>query len=205
LNTFSTTTRRVAAVAAISALSVTGFAGVASAEATAFIDDRGDMSQGADIRKVRVVNGHGKLRVDVVHRDLVRSFRSGSSIAVYIDTDESRSGPEFAFVGGTFEGADYALVKAEGFGNTSRRQAPLNGGTYLMRIDYVRDVARIGIDQVVLDSPDRVRVEVKTGAELLPEGSAGPGQNEVDWLGTPRSMTPWVARGFHQSPQDAGA
>jgi hypothetical protein len=195
MNTIRTATRRVAGVAAVSALSITGFAGAALAEASAFTDARGDMSQGADIRKVRVINGQEKLRINVVHRDLVRSFRSGSSVAVYIDTDRARPGPEFEFVGGTFEGADYALVEADGFDSQRRRQAPLHGGTYQMRLDYVDDVARISIDQVVLDDPTAVRVAVKTGAELLPAGSTAPGENEVDWLSAPRSFTPWVAKG----------
>jgi hypothetical protein len=195
MNTFRTATRRFATVAAVSALGIAGFAGTALAEARAFTDARGDMSPGADIRKVRVINGEERLRINVVHRDLVRSFRSGSSIAVYIDTDRTRTGPEFAFVGGTFEGADYALVKANGFDGKHRRQVPLNGGTYQMQLDYVDDVARISVDQVVLDNPSRVRVEVKTGAELLPQGSTVPGETEVDWLGTPRSFTPWVAKG----------
>jgi len=46
----------------------------------------------------------------------------------------------------------------------------------------------------VLDDPAKVRVEVKTGAELLPEGGA-PASNEVDWLNTPRRFTTWVAKG----------
>ena len=66
---------------------------------------------------------------------------------------------------------------------------PLHGGSYLMRLDYARDIARITIDQVVLGSPAAVRVEVKTGAEAI--GQA----REVDWLGTPRSLTPRVERG----------
>ena len=129
-----------------------------------------------------------------MHRDLVRSFRSGSSLSVFIDTDRTRSGPEYVFTGGTFEGADYALLKADGFQAAGTRQVPLHGGTYLMRLDYVKDVARIDIDRVVLGNPGKVRVEVKTGAELVPAGSTAP-STEVDWLGTPNSFTPWVARG----------
>ena len=63
-----------------------------------------------------------------------------------------------------------------------------------MKLDYVRDVARITIDQVVLKDPAKVRVEVKTGAELLPEGGAA-ASTEVDWLNAPRRFTPWVAKG----------
>ena len=72
---------------------------------------------------------------------------------------------------------------------------PLHGGTYIMKLDFVEDVARIAIDQVVLGDPDQVRVEVKTGAELLPEGSTSPNPNEVDWLGEPKKFTMWVAQG----------
>ena len=195
MNTIRTAAQRVAAVAAVSALSITAFAGTALADSTVFTDARGDMSQGADIRKVRVTNSAEELRVKVVHRDLVRSFRSGSSIAVYLDTDRAKSGPEFVFVGGTFSGADYALVKADGFNLANTRQVPLRGGQYAMEINYVKDVARISIDQVILGSPDEIRVEVKTGAEMLPEGSDQSMANEIDWLGTPKSFTPWVAKG----------
>ncbi len=194
MNTFTTAARTVAGAAAVSALSITALAGPAMAASSVSDDARGDMSQGADIRKVRVVNGEDTLKIAVVHRDLVRSFRSGSSLSVFLDTDRSRKGPEYVFTGGTFEGSDYALLEADGFQVKNNRQVPLHGGSYLMRVDYVKDVARISIDQVVLGSPAAVRVEVKTGAELLPEGSTT-GTNEIDWLGTPKSFTPWVARG----------
>ncbi len=194
MNTFRSAAQRVAGVAAVSALSFTAFAGTAMAETAAFTDAHGDMSQGADIRTVRVVNGEEQLKINVVHRDLVRSFRSGSSISVFIDTDRTRTGPEYVFVGGTFEGADYALLPAEGFQAKGNRQVPLHGGSYQMKLDYVRDVARITIDQVVLEDPAKVRIEVKTGAELLPEGSTT-STNEVDWLEQPRRFTPWVAQG----------
>ena len=64
-----------------------------------------------------------------------------------------------------------------------------------MKLDYADDVARIAIDQVILEDPAEVRVEVKTGAELLPEGSTGPGENEKDWLNEPKRFTTWVAKG----------
>jgi hypothetical protein len=194
MSTIITAARRVAGAAAVSALGITALAAPALAATSDFVDARGDMSQGADIRKVRVVNEDEQLKIKVVHRDLVRSFRSGSRLSVFIDTDRTRTGPEYVFQGGTFEGADYALLKAEGFQAAGNRQVPLHGGSYIMRVDYVKDVARIRIDQVVIGGPAKVRVEVKTGAELLPEGTAAP-STEVDWLGTPNSFTPWVARG----------
>lgn len=101
---------------------------------------------------------------------------------------------EYVFQGATFEGGDYALLPAEGFASKDNRQVPLYGGTYLMRLDYADDIARISIDQVVLNDPGAVRVEVKTGAEVLPEGSGEP-TTAVDWLGSERRFSPWVDRG----------
>ena len=186
---------RVAGVATVYALTITGLAGPASAQTSVFTDAYGDMKQGADIRKVRVVNGDQRLRVNVRHRDLVKSFRSGSSIAVYIDTDKARTGPEYVFLGATFEGGDYALLPAEGWKRDGNRQVPLRGGSYMMKLDFVQDVARISIDQVIIGHPARVRVEVKTGAELVPEGSTTPTETERDWLNAPKRFTSWVATG----------
>jgi hypothetical protein len=186
---------RVATVVAVSAIAITGLAGTALAQTSVFEDAKGDMEQGADIHKVRVVNGDEKLRINVRHDDLVRSFRSGSSIAVYIDTDRTRTGPEFVLLGSTFEGGDYGLLPADGFQQVGRRQVPLHGGMYLLRLDFVEDIARITIDQVVIGDPEQVRVEVKTGTELVPEYSTSPDPAEVDWLGEPKKFTPWVAQG----------
>ena len=109
-------------MSALSISAVTGLAGPVSAETAAYADTRGDIAQGADIRTVRVVNGEKRLRVTVRHRDLVRSFRSGSSLSVFIDTDRARRGPEFVFTGGTFEGADYALLEADDFEAADNRR-----------------------------------------------------------------------------------
>jgi hypothetical protein len=194
LNTINTTTvRRVAAVAMASALTTSVLAGAASAETATFTDAKGDLAHGADIHRVRVVNDD-RVKIRVVHDDLVRSYKSGSSIAVFIDTDRLRRGPEFVFLGGTFEGADYALLPAKGWKRASNRQVPLRGGSYDMRLDYDKDVAALRIDRAVLRNPKAIRVEVKTGGELVPEGGE-PATTGKDWLGKPRSFTPWVKRG----------
>jgi hypothetical protein len=193
LNRFNTTIRRVAAVAMASALSTSVLAGTASAETAVFTDATGDLAHGADIHRVRVVNDD-RVRIRVVHQDLVRSYKSGSSIAVFIDTDRARRGPEFVFLGGTFEGADYALLPAKGWKRASDRQVPLRGGTYDMRLDYAKDVAALRIDRAVLGKPKAIRVEVRTGGELVPEDSE-PASAGRDWLGKPRSFTSWVRRG----------
>jgi len=193
MNTRNTTSRRLATVSALSAVGAVALAGAAAADTSVFTDARGDMNHGADIHRVRVVN-EGQVRIKVVHDDLVRSYKSGSSVSVFVHTDRTRKGPEFVFLGGTFEGADYALLKADGWKRASDRQVPLRGGTYSMKLDYAKDTALIRIDRVVLRDPGAVRVEVKTGGELVPEGDE-PATTEVDWLGKRRDFTPWVKRG----------
>jgi len=193
MNSRNTTFRRLAVAAAVSTLSTTVLAGAASAETRVFKDERGDIAHGADIHRVRVVNDK-QVRINVVHRDLRRSYESGSSIAVFIDTDRKRRGPEFVFLGGTFEGSDYALLRAKGWKRASDRQVPLHGGSYIMNLDYAKDVARIRFDRAVLGNPKAVRVEVKTGGEHVPQGEE-PATTEKDWLGQPRDFTRWVKRG----------
>jgi hypothetical protein len=193
MNTRNTTIRRLAAAALVSALGSTMLAGAAAAETVVFKDAKGDLDHGADIRRVRVVNDE-QVRVKVVHDDLVRSYESGSSIAVFLDTDRKRRGPEYVFLGGTFEGADYALLPAKGWKRAGDRQVPLHGGSYIMRLNYDKDTALIRFDREVLGNPRAVRVEVKTGGELAPEGDQ-PATNGVDWLGEAKDFTPWVKRG----------
>lgn len=183
----STTLRGLAAGAVLSTVSTFVLAGAAVAETAVFSDARGDLAHGADIHRVRVVN-EDRVKVRVVHRDLVRSYRSGSSMSVFLDTDRDRTGPEFVFLGGTFEGSDYALVRADGWKAASRTAEPLRCG-YDMKLDYAKDAALVRIDRACLGRPGAVRVEVKTGGELAS------GDTAVDWLGRPRHFARWVDRG----------
>lgn len=193
MNTGTTMLRRVAVATLASAAGLTALAGPAAAESAVFKDAAGDLDHGAGIRRVRVVNDE-QVKVRVVHDDLVRSWESGSSVALFLDTDRKREGAEFVFLGGTFEGADYALLPADGWKRASDQQVPLHGGSYTMRLNYAKDVAAMTFDRAVLGMPKAVRVEVKTGGELVPEGdeTATTGR---DWLGGPREFTPWVNRG----------
>lgn len=193
MNTRNTKIRRFAAATLVSAVGTTALAGAAAAETVVFKDAAGDLDHGADIRRVRVVNDD-QVRVKVVHDDLVRSYESGSSISVFIDTKRKRKGPEFVFLGGTFEGADYALLPAKGWKRSSDTQVPLNGGSYVMRLNYEKDTALIKFDREVLGEPGAVRVEVKTGGEMVAEGDE-PATTGRDWLGKRRDFTPWVKRG----------
>lgn len=188
----STTLRGLAAGAVLSAVGAAVFAGPAAAKTAVFTDAKGDISHGADIQRVRVVND-SEVRVKVVHRNLVRSFRSGSSLAVFIDTNRGRQGPEYVFHGGTYEGSDYALVRARGWKAADGQAEPMRC-TYSMKLDYAKDIALVRIDRACLGNPGAIRVEVKTGGEHAAKAGE-PATTEVDWLGQPRQFTPWVKRG----------
>jgi hypothetical protein len=181
--------RRAGAVTAVTtALGVLAplvLAGAAGAQEATVPDAHGDMhGHGADIHRVRVVNEKA-VRVEVAHKDLVRSYKSGAGIKVYLDTDRDQAGPEYVFMGGIFEGADYALQIAEDWKATG--VVPLQK-PYVMKLDYAHDVTRIRFSQEALGHPDEVRVTVRTGGDV-------DGEQVTDWLRGVRHFTRWVARG----------
>jgi hypothetical protein len=72
------------------------------------VKDPADLGHGADLRSVVVDHGGQNVVITTTHTNLRPSFRSGSSGSVFIDTDQSDPGPEFAFVAGYYRGADYS-------------------------------------------------------------------------------------------------
>jgi hypothetical protein len=178
-------TKRALVAATVTAATL-GLAGSASAATATFADRVGDMKHGADIASVKVVN-EKNVRVVIQHADLVRSYKSGASGTVWLDTDPAKAGPEFAFVGGFFEGTDYALVRTDGW-RLRHRAVPLQA-SYEMKLDYVNDVTRIRISRAALDRPGKVRVAVKVGGEQRD------GDIVHDWLGERRALSSWVQRG----------
>lgn len=180
--------RRSASLAAAGALALgaLGTAGAASAESSGFQDAHGDIKPGADIWNVRVTNARS-VRVDIRHADLVPSYKSGAGVAVYLDTDRRKAGPEFVFLGGLFEGTDYALLRAKDWRPVGSA-VPLRC-SYIMRLDYSREMTHIRIGRACLDGPGKVRVAVRSGGER-PDGT-----RVRDWLDGRRVFTPWVSRG----------
>ncbi len=176
----------VRGVVASTVLGLVAVSGPATAATSTFTDAAGDVDHGVDIRSVKVVN-EKNVRIVIRHRDLVRSYKSGASGVVYIDTDPSKAGPEFAFMGGFFEGTDYALVRTDGW-KPRRRAVPLQS-SYEMKLDYANNVTRIRMSRASLDRPGKVRVAVKASGEQRD------GDIVHDWLGSRREFTPWVARG----------
>jgi hypothetical protein len=151
------------------------------------VKDLKDLAHGADLRSVQVEHKARNIVVTTTHTDLRRSFRSGSSGAVYLDTDPADPGPEYVFAGGYFVGTDYQLLEVDGFSNTTWGEPA--EGSYAMRIDYDAEHVRMRISRETLGSPDEVRVAVRV-AGSRPDGS----NTRRDWLGEPRSFTEWVAR-----------
>jgi len=169
--------------------------GVAAPASALAIDvaDPVESGHGVDLHAVHVGNGEKNLRVVVTHTNLRRDPRTGSSGVVYIDTDPTDKGPEFAFVGGFFEGTDYQLVTTEGFG--ARNWGEPVEGSYRMILDYSEEQTRIRISQEALGDVRELRVAVRV------TGRRTDGTTVVDWLGEPRSFTGWVDRG---AAMDAG-
>ena len=173
-------------VAAAAALALGGFAAPANA-ASIGVTDPADANHGVDLRAVRVVNGDKNLRIVLNHANLRRSPKSAAGGAVYIDTDPADKGPEFVFVGGYFEGTDYQLLRTEGFG--VKKWKGVVSGFHIMTLDYDKEQTRMRMSRKAIGGAGKVRVAVKVSGERKD------GTDVVDWLGEPRSFTPWVARG----------
>ncbi|HET8664467.1 MAG TPA: hypothetical protein VFM08_09150 [Nocardioides sp.] len=58
-------------------------------------------------------------------------------------------------------------------------------------MNYRRDTVRTTISHVALGNPTEVRVAVRVSGSR----SDGTTHGLVDWVGKPRSFTPWLAQG----------
>ncbi len=181
--------KTTAAVALSAATLLAGVAGPALGEQYG-VDDPQDTYHGSDVLALQVRNGAENLTVTTFHEGLHRDPATGSSGAVYVDTDRHDRGPEYVFVGGFFEGTDYALLETDGFGRKSWG-SPVENGDYIMRVRYAKDQVRFRMSRAALGNPDAVRVAVRvTGTR-----TDGTSHGLVDWVGKPRSFTPWLSRG----------
>jgi len=172
----------IAAAAATAALTL-GVTGSAHAERYG-IDDPSDTSHGSDLLAVDIQNRDHKLVIVTTHDNLRRAPSSGSGGLVFIDTDPDDRGPEFIFAGGFFQGTDYQLIETEGFHHSQWGRRV--DGSYSMDVDYADDEVRVEISRPAIDGADDVRIAIKV---------SGPSNSTVDWLGSRRAFTPWIARG----------
>lgn len=148
--------------------------------------DPKNVKHGVDLRSVHIENTDTFVRISLNHTDLVRDAKSNAGGAVYLDTDPDNAGPELVFVGGYFEGTDHQLRETEGFAPATWGQAV--DGFWQLRLNYKHDrtIMRMSRDAV---GADEMRVAVKVA------GEPANGKHVTDWLGEPRSFTPWVGRG----------
>ena len=182
------TTRATLAAAGLALAALAGTAAPALAATSTFQDATGDVAHGVDIESVKVVN-EKNVRIQVQHADLVKSWRSGAGMTVFLDTDPAQPGPEFAFPTVLYQGGDYGLIPTKGDGwSYGRRVVPMTC-SYELKLDFAEDVSRIRIARGCLDHPGEVRVAVKAA------GTKPQGDIVTDWLGGRRHLTDAVAKG----------
>jgi hypothetical protein len=180
----------VSTAAALSAAALTvGLAGTAHAELYG-LDDPLDTFHGSDIRSIQVKNGPENLHVVSQHEGLRRDPATGSSGVVFIDTEEADKGPEYAFVAGYFSGTDYQLIKTDGFARKKWGE-PVEYGDYIMKVNYRKDRVHVTMSRRAIDDADDVRIAFRASGTRTDGTSHG----LTDWVGEPRSFTPWIAQG----------
>lgn len=180
------TTRALALAAAAATL-----LGLAAAPASAERIGRADPADtgGAslnDIRRVTVDHGNDRLTVRVKVTDLRRRSEQGpAGLSIRIDTRRRAPGPEYQLSTGLYDGTDYQLMRIRDGHPVGQ---PLSCD-HRVHLGFHTDVVRFTADRRCLRSPHRLRVGVKMTD--LYDGS----HPVTDWLGRPRSWTPWLTAG----------
>jgi hypothetical protein len=139
-------------------------------------DPAGDLASGADIRSVRIYNER-PIVVKVFHRDLRRS--ASPSVSVYIDTNVSRSGPEYVLNVSVWE---WYMWRTRGWRAVGGY--PL-ASTYFGRFDYSTEVTTVRIPRRSLGYPGHIRVSVV----------ARDGRGAPDHAPRYHAFSPWLGRG----------
>lgn len=179
-----TTAHRILAAAAGAVMALTLVA-PAQAAVGRFTDED-DPQRGADIYSARVGYGDKALRVHVTFENLVRSSeRRRQSMAVYLDVDPARPGPERAVVTGLNHGSDYQLMRVRDWEVVG---TPLTCD-HSVRIEWGKDRATVRVNPKCLQDAGRVRVAVRADDERPGVGAW------TDWLGEARELTRWIRRG----------
>lgn len=178
-----TRTIRLAAVTTL-ATAVVGLAAPAMAEQVTQSDPADAQASLTDIRAVSVDHGTDQVVTRVRFTDLRATSEEGpASIAIFLDTDSSKRGPEYALGSGLQSGTDYQLLKVRKWRSVG---SPLTC-EHNVKLRFAADVLRFKAARSCLGNPASVRVGVKMTD--LYDGS----HPITDWLGARRSFTTWVA------------
>lgn len=179
---------RLKYAAALTSVAVLTLAAAAPAlaESTTANDPADATGSLSDIRRVSINHGLNQIITKVKFTDLEPSTDGGpSSLAIYLDTNPRRVGPEFRLGTGLQTGTDYQLVKTKGFKATGD---PLTCN-HSVRLNFEDDVVAFRASRSCFGNPAKIRVGVKMT-------DAYDGSHPIsDWLGIPRSFTTWVAAG----------
>jgi hypothetical protein len=180
----NTTTRAtISALAGLAALASGVFAPAVAGQAA--FPDPADMGGASlnDIRRVTIDHGTDRLTVRIRFVDLRRESEGGpASLTALLNTRSALAGPEFRLTTGLYAGTDYQLRRVV----DGRPVGEPLTCSHRLRLDFADDVLRFRAARSCLDLPSRVRVGVKMTDEY--DGS----HPVTDWLGEPRSFTPWV-------------
>lgn len=166
------------------ALSVLVPASPAQAAQAVFTDP--DDRMGADIRRVRVINGADELKVRVRLDRVVHDGRTlQQALTLWVDTDRRDPGPEIRLATGLNGGTDWNLRRVDSW---STRGKALDCA-HDVDINWAADRVVLKLARACLGSARSVRVALKSG-----EWSPATG-NRTDWLGARKSFTAPVPRG----------
>ncbi len=176
--------RRGLLAAAPAALTTTLTAAPADAQITR-VDDGADATASlTDIRVVRAQHTDKRVTVKVNFPDLRK--KSSASLNIYVDTDATRKGPEYALGTPLFSGSDYALWRMRNWKFVGSEPVDCRYGmTYKWRRDFVVLDARRGC----FGRPDAARIGLRM--RDLADGS----HPVTDWLNGRRKFTKWLAGG----------
>jgi len=174
--------RRTLVATVAAAAAVLTLAAPAQAELVVIHDGADATASTTDIRKVRIDHGSKRLNVRVNFPDLREQAQAG--LAIYVDTDGSRRGPEYALFTPLFSGGDYALLEMDGW-NSGERVAC----RYTAEFDWAGDQVRFRGARGCFDKPDELRVGMRMRDE------ADPSHPVTDWLLGRREFTRWLTSG----------
>ncbi len=174
-----------AAAAAVAAVASLALVAPAYAESVTVKDGADASGSLNDILDVTADHRGAKLVVTVSVADLRPTSEGGpASMALYVDTDPSRRGPEFRLGTGLQSGTDFQLVRMSGWKVTGD---PLTC-RHRVALDNAGDEVRFTIARPCLRRPDQVRIGVKMVDQF--DGS----HPITDWLKHRRAFTRWLDR-----------
>jgi hypothetical protein len=156
----------------------------AHAQTTSVVDGADATGSLQDILRVGVNHGADTATVRVKFTDLRRRSTGGpSSIGIFLDTNQARTGPEFRLGSGLQNGTDYQLVRM-------RNWRPVGGPRsceHHVDLQFAKDRLVFTVARSCIGTPATLRV----GAKMTDQFDAS--HPIHDWMTGPRRWTATVA------------